>query len=51
MSKGKNRQRKINTRPRNYVVLQMVESCKGGSMKDRKKEADKKKCRRPITDE
>jgi hypothetical protein len=34
--------------PRNWLVPLMVENTKGGPMKDRKKEASKKRCRRPI---
>jgi hypothetical protein len=35
---------------RNQIVLHMIEACKGGLMKDRKKEADRKVCRTKVLD-
>jgi hypothetical protein len=43
--------KKIILRPRNWVVSLMIETTKGGPMKDRKKEAKKKTCRRAIEDD
>jgi hypothetical protein len=35
---------------RNHIVLHMIEACKGGLMKDRKKEANRKACRTKVSD-
>jgi hypothetical protein len=35
-------------KPRNWVVSLMVENTKNTAFKDRKKEADKKKCREAV---
>lgn len=49
MSRRKSRKKLM--RPRNYVFLTMIENVKGGAMRDRKKENDKKRCRRPIRED
>ena len=45
---AKQLERLRNISPRNWLVPLMVENTKSGPMKDRRKEASKKKCRRPI---
>jgi hypothetical protein len=47
----KNTKRITTIRPRNWVVSLMIETTKSGPMKDRKKEANKKRCRRAVRED
>lgn len=49
MARSKKKKKKI--LPRNWGVVAIIERGSGGAMKDRKKAADKKKCRGKIEDE
>lgn len=41
----------MSKRDRSHIVMQMILTRKGGSMRDRKKEARRKACRKPLAED